>query len=145
MNRRRAARLVAAVVAVGVMTTAIGACSSDGSSTADLAQQDRAVASANKTEKQNLDKMKAAIRKKWQARAKARRAAAAAAAQSRPRPRTTVIVGSTRVGGGDVCAPIRPRFRGPAGRAERRFRMQQRRKVLGYLNLHCPSLSVPRV
>jgi hypothetical protein len=141
VSGRGVARLLAVAVAIGIMSTAIGACGGDGNSQAENAAQDRAVASANKAEKHYVDTMRAAIRKKWLARAAARRAAAA----HRRRSGATVIVGSERMGLGDICGPVQTRLGGPAGQAERRWRRQQRRKVLGYLNLRCPSLNIPRV
>jgi hypothetical protein len=133
---------IAAVLAAVVMTAALGACGSDGSTKAQDAAQDRQVEGASKVEQQNLAKMKSALRTLWLARARARRAAAA---RHRRAARRTVVVGSVQAGGGDVCAPIGPRFGGRAGRAERRWRRLQRQRVLDYLNLSCPSLNVPRV
>jgi hypothetical protein len=148
-GRRRFTRLLAVGLAAVVMGTALGACSSDGNgSTAELAQQDRAVSTANKLEKQNEAKLKAALRIKWQARARARRAAAARQYHRRNAARPTVSVGSARASSGNtgnICAPIRRRFGGRAGRADRNWRRMQRKRVLGYLNLSCPSLNMPRV
>jgi len=138
-SRRRGARLLAIAVAAIVMGGTLGACSSDGSSKADVAAQDREVAAGNKADKQNFDKLKAALRVKWQARARARRAAAAVARRRRPRPAParTVIVGGTRVSTVDVCAPIRRRYAGRAGRADRQWRLMQRKRALDFLNLSC--------
>lgn len=136
---RRGARILAVGLAAIVMGGALGACGSDGPSKADVAAQDREVVAANKVQQQNLEKLKAALRVKWRARARARRAAAAAALRARPRPAParTVIVGGTRVSTFDVCAPIRRRFPGRAGKADRQWRLMQRRRALQFLNLHC--------
>ena len=144
-SRHRVTRLLAVGVAALVMGTALGACSSDGSSKADLAAQDRDVATGNKQDKANQAKLKEALRVLWLKRAQARRAAAARRNQRRAasRPAPTVIVGGTRVSSVDVCAPIKARFGGSAGRADRRWRRQQRQKALRFLNLKCPGLNLP--
>ena len=144
-GRRRVARLLAVGVAAIVMGGALGACSSDGPSKADLAAQDREVTAGNKLDQANAAKLKAALRVKWQARARARRAAAARRYHRRNAPPPTVVVGGAQVSSVDVCAPIRARFGGRAGRAERQWRRMQRRKVLDFLNLSCPGLNLPRV
>ena len=143
-GRRRFTRLLAVGLAAVVMGTALGACSSDGNgSTTELAQQDRDVATANQLEKQNEAKLKAALRTLWQKRARARRAAAAQQYRRRNAARPTVIVGSARASSGNtgntgnICAPIRRRFGGRAGRADRNWRRMQRKRVLDYLNLSC--------
>jgi hypothetical protein len=137
-GRRRGTRLLAGGLAVMVMSTALGACSSDGPSRAEVAAEDRDVVAANKLDKANVAKLKAALRVKWQKRARARRAAAArryrARAATRPR---RVVVGGQSVSSVDFCAPIKRRFGGKAGRAERNWRRMQRKRALFYLNLHC--------
>ena len=144
MNRPRVMRLVAAGIAVLVMGTALGACGSDGPSKADLAAQDREVAAGNKQDKANEAKLKEALRVLWLKRAQARRAAAARRFHRRNAPPPTVIVGGTSVSSVDVCAPIKPRFGGKLGRADRRWRRMQRQKALQFLNLKCPGLNLPR-
>jgi hypothetical protein len=137
VNRRRGTRFVAIGLAAIVMGGAIGACGSDGPSKADIAAQDRDVTAANKEQKANVAKLKAALRVKWQARARARRAAAL---RHRRRPiatRRTVIVGGTSASSPDLCAPVRARFGGRSGRAERNWRRMQRKRVLYFLNLSC--------
>jgi len=146
VNRRgRVTRLLAVGVAALVMGAALGACSSDGASNADLAAQDRDVTAGNKQDKANEAKLKEALRVLWLKRAQARRAAAARRYHPSNAPPPTVIVGGARVSSVDVCAPIRARFGGRAGRAERRWRRMQRQKALQFLNLKCPGLNLPRV
>ena len=53
-----------------------------------------------------------------------------------------MIVGGTSVSSTDVCAPIKARFGGKSGRAERRWRRMQRQQALDFLNLHCSSLNL---
>jgi hypothetical protein len=139
MNRPRVTRLLAAAVAVFVFGAALEACGSDGPSNSDVAAQDRDVVAGNKVDKANMAKLKEALRVAWLKRARARQAAAAAARRARPRPAParTVIVGGTRVSTVDVCAPVRRRVGGRAGRADRQWRLQQRQRALNFLNLQC--------
>ena len=137
---RRGARLVAAGLVVLVMGGALGACGSDGPSQAEVAAQDREVAAATKLDNANQAKLKAALREKWQKRARIRRAVAARRYRAAVAARRRVIVGGARVSSVDVCAPIRARFGGRSGRADRQWRRMQRQRALDFLNLHCPSL-----
>jgi len=139
MNRPRVARLMAAGLAVFLFGAALAACGSDGPSNAEVAGQDRDVVAGNKVDDANLAKLKESLRVLWLKRARARQAAAAAARRNRPRPipAPTVIVGGTRVSTVDVCAPVRRRFGGRAGRADRQWRLMQRRRALSFLNLRC--------
>jgi len=135
--RRRGTRLLAVGLAVIVMGTALGACSSDGASKAEVAAEDRHVVAADKPDKANVAKLKAALRVKWQQRARARRAAARRYQGEHAAARPRVTVRSQSVSSVDICAPIKRRFGGKAGRADRNWRRMQRKRALFFLNLHC--------
>jgi hypothetical protein len=130
--------------------TLVGACSSSDGDQADVAKEDRAVIAHNKAVAEYEAAIKAALREKWQKQAKVRLARARARAEAAARNRRPPVMVRTRGGrlvpsSGGICSPIRPRFGGKAGRAERRARLERRRQALDYLNLRCPSLSVPRL
>jgi hypothetical protein len=145
VTRARSLRAGALVVAVACALTFLGACGSSGDDPAEVAKDDRAVVQRNKEVAEFEAKIKAALREKWQKRAQAIRAQARARARARAAARAgqrRLLVrtpgGGVRSDIGDLCSPIRNRLGGKAGRAERRARLQQRRRALDYLNLRCP-------
>jgi hypothetical protein len=143
MTRSRPLR--AGAVAVVCALTLVGACGSSDRDEADVAKEDRAVVQHNKEVAEFEAKVKAALREKWQKRAKALRAQALARARARAAARGPQRLVVRKPGGGfvsvvgDICAPIRLRSPGEAGRAERRARLQRRKQALDYLNLRCPT------
>ena len=150
MKRSRALRAGSVVVATLCALTLLGACGSDGDQAAEVAKDDRVVIQHNKEVAAYEAKIKAALRHKWQKRARVYQAQARARARARAARGRRPLMVRTPGGGlvssvGDICAPIRPRARGKAGRAERRARLQQRKQALDYLNLRCPSLGMPRL
>jgi hypothetical protein len=122
--------LLIALLALG----ALAACSSSDGGEADVAKQDRKIEQANQAASRYAAGIKAALRQKWRARARARARARLERAHAR---RQRAVVRSSPRTTGDICAPIRRRFPGRAGRAERRARRLRRRQVLYYLNLSC--------
>jgi hypothetical protein len=144
MTRSPPLRVGAVAVAAVCALTLVGACGGSDGNDADVAKQDRAVVQHNQDVADYEAKIKAALREKWQKRAQARLAKARARARARaaargPQPRVVRTPGGGVVSGvGDICSPIRPRFGGKAGRAERRARLQRRKQALDYLNLRCP-------
>jgi hypothetical protein len=146
MTYARPLRAGAMAVAAVCALTLLGACGSSGDDPADVAKDDRAVVQRNQEVAEFEAKIKAALREKWQKRAQAiraqTRARARARAEARARQRQIVVRtpgGGVRSNVGDLCAPIRPRLGGKAGRAERRARLERRKQALDYLNLRCPS------
>jgi len=123
--------LLTALLALG----ALDACSSSGGGDADVAKQDRKIEQTNRAAARYAAAIKAALRKKWRARARER--ARLERAHARRDARAGAVVRSSARATGDVCAPIRRRFPGRAGRADQRARRQRRRQVLYYLNLSC--------
>ncbi len=145
MSRTLPLRAAALVLAALVALVVLGACSSSDGGKADVAKQDRAVEQANKAATQYEKKIKAALRRKWRAQAldRARRARAHARRRAANLGRQTRVVVRPQgtidpTGTGDICGPIRKRFPGRAGRADRQARALLRMQALDYLNLRCP-------
>ncbi len=128
---RSCALLLTGLLALG----ALAACSSSDGGEAEVAKQDRKIEQANHAAAQYAAAIKAALRKKWRARARAR--ARLERAHARRHAQARAVAGSPARATGDICAPIRRRFPGRAGRAEQRARRLRRRQVLYYLNLSC--------
>jgi hypothetical protein len=137
MSRSRSLRASVVVLAAVFALAALSACGSSDGGEADVAKQDRIVERANQAQARYEANIKAALRKKWRARARER--ARLARARARVHRRAWAVVHSSGSMSGDLCAPIRRRFPGRAGRADQQARRQRRRQTLNYLNLSCSS------
>jgi hypothetical protein len=113
----------------------LSACGSSDGGEAEIAKQDRIIERANHAQARFEASIKAALRKKWRARARER--ARLARAHARAHRRARAVVHSSGSMSGDLCAPIRRRFPGRAGRADQRARRLRRKQTLNYLNLSC--------
>ena len=146
MKRVRPLRAGALALTAVLALSVLGACSDSDGDQAGVAREDRAVEQGNKAAALYEKKIKAALRRKWQAQARerARQARNHARARAAARGRSTRVVVSTPgsvvdpTGTGDICGPIRKRFPGRAGRADRKARILRRMQALDYLNLSCP-------